>query len=105
MSQFLDVAIFALLLLAFACCAFACWVMVKLRRALTQLEQSLDSLETALVSLETALVPLVDLLTVHAYLQVKDSPNLEMPLELEKKALEAAGRLGQKQLTMSGGKG
>lgn len=83
-------------LLALAALGAIFWVMWETRRDLKEIEQSLERLEDSLMALNYGL-------TILLYLTVRDKPDLlaKSP-DLERKALEASERLGQKQLLLGG---
>jgi len=73
-----------------------CWLLWGLRQAVKDLNHSLERLETSVQMLG-------DGLTIMLYLAVRDRPELlEKSPDLEKKALEAAERLGRKLLPLGG---
>lgn len=74
---------------------FMFWILRCISRSLKNIRKSLDHL-----MIEVAL--LNDQLTILLYLEIKDKPDLlEKSPGLEERALEAAERLGRKQLTSS----
>jgi len=83
-------------LLMLVVCGFMFWILWHIQRSVKEIKRSVDHLATGVALLN-------DQLTIMLYLEIRDKPELlERSPELKQRALEAAERLGRKQLETGG---